>query len=167
MSLPTYTAVPFDRTMTFSRASGSSSVRPLRDRRVLVIVDLHHPAAGVAAFVLQVDGAGLLHRLEGARPEFQAEDVAFPRQQLVVDVEPRHRLQVRADDGIGDERGEARRGIDAVLDVVERCGADLQALLVACVPLRDARVEIPAVVIEPRRRRRSACASSSVSFSSC
>ena len=113
---------------------------------------LHHPAAGVLAVVLQVDRAGLLQHLERARPELQPQDVAFPRQQLVVDVEPRHRLQMRAHDGIGNERGEARRGIDAVFDVVQRRGANLQPLLVALVPLGDARVEIPAVVVESRRR---------------
>ena len=36
----------------------------------------------------------------------------------------------------------------AVLDVVQRGGANLQAFLVFVVPLRDARVQIPAVVIE-------------------
>ena len=109
----------------------------------------------MAAFGLEVDRAGLLHRLEGARPEFQAQDVALPRQQLIVDVETRHRLQVRVDNGVGDERGETGGGIDAVLDVVQGCRTDLQAVLVALVPLRDAGIEIPAVVIEACRCRDS------------
>ncbi len=143
--------------MTFSRASGSSSSPSARLRGDHgVVVDLHHPAAGVLPFGLQEDRAGLLQHVERARPELEAEDVAFPRQQLVVDVEARHRLQVGADHGVGDERGEARGRLDAVLDVVQRRGADRQTFLVAVVPLGDARVEIPAVVVEPRRSRRSA-----------
>ena len=39
----------------------------------------------------------------------------------------------------------------AVLDVVKRGGANLQPLLVFVVPLRDARVQIPAVIVEARR----------------
>ena len=38
-----------------------------------------------------------------------------------------------------------------MLDVVQRGGANLQAFLVFVVPLRDARVQIPAVVVEARR----------------
>ena len=41
--------------------------------------------------------------------------------------------------------------VAAVLDVVQRRGADLQPLLVRLVPLGDARVEVPAVVVEAGR----------------
>ena len=39
-----------------------------------------------------------------------------------------------------------------MLDVVQRCGAHREPLLVTVVPLGDARVEVPAVVVEARRR---------------
>ena len=85
------------------------------------------------------------------RPEVQPEDVAFPRQQVVADVQPAHRLQVAADDAVGDERGEVGRRVAAVLDVVQRRRADLEPRLVVLVPLGDAGVEVPAVVVEARR----------------
>ena len=47
----------------------------------------------------------------------QAEDVAFPRQQVVLDVQPPHRLEVRPDDGVGDECGHLGGRVAAVLDV--------------------------------------------------
>ena len=37
-----------------------------------------------------------------------------------------HRLEVAADDAIGDERGDVGGVVAAVLDVVQRRGADLQ-----------------------------------------
>ena len=60
-------------------------------------------------------------------------------------------FEVAADDAIGDERAIVGRRLGAVLDVVQRGGADLRALLVALVPLGDARVEVPAVIVEARR----------------
>ena len=56
---------------------------------------------------------------------------------------------------VGDERRPARRSVAAVLDVVEGCRRDRQARLVGLVPLGDPRVEVPAVVVEARRRRRA------------
>ena len=52
--------------------------------------------------------------------------------------------------------------VAAVFEIVQRRGADLEPALVAVVPLGDARIEIPAVVVEPRRRRRCAGRPSSV-----
>ena len=85
------------------------------------------------------------------RPEVQTQDVAFPRQQVVADVQPRHRLEVAADDAIGDEVGHLGEVVAAVLDGVERGGSDLQPFLVFLVPLGDPRVEVPAVVVEAGR----------------
>ena len=86
------------------------------------------------------------------RPELEPQDVALPGEQVVADVHARHRLHVAADDVIGDEVGQFRGLVAAMLDVVERRRADLQTVLVPGVPLGDLRVEIPAVVIEPRGR---------------
>ena len=87
------------------------------------------------------------------RPELQTKDVAFPCQQVVIDVHPLHRQQVAADDAFRDEGGERGGRVAAVLDVVKRCGADREPLTVLFVPLGHARIEIPAVVIESRRLR--------------
>ena len=54
------------------------------------------------------------------------------------------------DDTIGDELSDERGVRSSVLDVVERRRADLQSLFVFLVPLRDAGVQIPAVIVEAR-----------------
>ena len=55
-----------------------------------------------------------------------------------------------ADDASGDELRYGGGVGAAVFHVMQGGGANLQPLLVFLVPLRDARVEIPAVVVEPR-----------------
>ncbi len=72
----------------------------------------------------------------------------FPREQVVVDVQPGHRDEVTPDDRVGDHRAHLRARIAAVLDRVQRRLADVQARLVGLVPLGDARVQVPAVVVE-------------------
>jgi hypothetical protein len=89
-----------------------------------ILLNRHHPAAGETPFLLQVDGALRLEHVERLRPELQAQNVAFPRQQVVIDVHPRHRLEMAADDAVGDEGGDVGVVVAAVLDVVERLGAD-------------------------------------------
>ena len=84
------------------------------------------------------------------RPEVEAEDVSLPRQEVVADVHPPHRRQVTADDAVGDEMGERGGLVVAALDLVQRGGADRQPRLVLLVPLGDARVQVPAVVVEAR-----------------
>ena len=117
--------------MTFSRSSASpSSVADSASGLAAVLVDPHDPAALQPPFGLQVDDALLLEDLEGARPELQAQDVAFPGQQVVLDVQPLHRLQVPADDGVGDEGAELGGLVAAVLDVVQRTLAQLEMRLV-------------------------------------
>jgi hypothetical protein len=117
----------------------------------LVLLDAHDPAALQASLGLHEHGAGRLEELERVRPEVQAQDVAFPRQEVVADVQPVHRFQVQPDDAVGDEGGKAGSVVIAVLDLVKRARANGQTGLVVVVPFGDARVEIPAVVVEPRR----------------
>ncbi len=62
-------------------------------------------------------------------------------------------FEMGAHHGVGNKRGEAGGRLEAVLDVVQRRGAHLEPLLVARVPFGDARVQVPAVVIESRGRR--------------
>ena len=81
----------------------------------------------------------------------QAQDVPFPRQKVVSDVHPGHRSKMAADDVIGDEAGHFSGGVAALLDLMECGGPDLQPLLVRLIPLGDASVQVPAVVVEPRR----------------
>ncbi len=81
-------------------------------------------------------------------PEPAAEDVALPGQEVVVDVHAPHRLEVAANDAVGDEGGEGGIIVAAAFDAVQRGGPDLQTLGILLVPLGDARVQIPAVVVE-------------------
>src|SRR5260370_23474322 len=80
----------------------------------------------------------------------QVQDFALARKKIVVDVEAIHRLEMAAEDGGRDKfcnRGSFAGGI---FDAVQRLRADLQVLLVLRVPLRNAGIQIPAVVIETR-----------------
>ena len=115
-----------------------------------VLIDPHDPAAGEPSLGLKKDGALRLQDLEGLRPELQAEDVSFMCEQVVPDVEPRHRLQVGAHDALADERADLRGLVAAPLEIVERGRAKREPALVVVVPRGDTRIEVPAVVIEAR-----------------
>src|SRR3989441_11837061 len=57
---------------------------------------------------------------------------------------------MRADHSIDDD-GAHRSGLtDAMLEIVQGCGAYGQAFAIFFIPLRDTRIEIPAVIIESR-----------------
>ena len=111
--------------MTFLARFGrsSSSAAGASRRRVaggVVLFDPHHPAAGELAFGLQEHRALRLEDLERVRPELQPQDVALVGEQVVADVQPRHRLQMRAHDAIDDERAHRGGVVAAVLEVVQR-----------------------------------------------
>ena len=81
----------------------------------------------------------------------QVQNFALARQEVVLDVEPVHGLEMAAQDGGRDQIGD--RGSLVVALPRSRAAsrsAHLQVLLVLLVPLRGARVEIPAVVVEAR-----------------
>src|SRR5690606_23281482 len=86
-------------------------------------------------------------------PEVQAQDVAFPGEQVIVDVQPGHRAQVTADDPIGDEGRDIGAGVAAVLDVVQHAPPHLETCLVARIPFGDPGIQVPAVVVERRLGR--------------
>ena len=111
--------------MTFLARFGIRVIVVRRRRRA--VFDPHDPAAGQLAFGLQEDGALCLEDLERVRPELQPQDVAFVGQQVVADVQPRHRLQVRAHDAIDDERADRRGLVAAVFEIVQRLRADRRA----------------------------------------
>ena len=77
-----------------------------------------------------------LQYVERLRPELEPQDVAFPGQQVVVDVEPRHRGQMAAHDAVGDEGRDVGVLVAAVLDVVQGRGAHRQPLLVPARTIR-------------------------------
>ena len=81
----------------------------LHPLEVLRPLELHDPAAGVLPLGLELRGARGLQELERLRPELAPEDVALAREEVVGDADPLHRLQVAADDRLGEAGGERRR----------------------------------------------------------
>jgi hypothetical protein len=91
-----------------------------------------------------------LQLLERVGPEPESDDVAFVRQEVVPDVQPRHRGEMRAHDPIDDKRGHRGGVVSASFKIVQRRGTRGRMRLVLLVPFRDARVQIPTVVVESR-----------------
>ncbi len=87
----------------------------------------HDPAAFVLAFVFEVEHAGFLELLEGRFPEFEVQNFALARQEVVLDVEAKHGFKMAAQDGGGDEVGDFGGFVAAVLDHVQRVVAQLLA----------------------------------------
>ena len=102
----------FSRISTLRPSLARLAARRRRRRRFAAFLDAHDPAAGQASFGLQKHGALRLQNLERVRPELQPEDVAFEGEQVVADIQPLHRRQMRADDAIDDERAD-RGGVVA------------------------------------------------------
>ena len=78
----------------------------------------------------------------------QVQDLALARQKVVLDVEPIHGLQMPPQDRSRNQLGNLGQLVAALLDGMQRVRAHLQMFFVLLVPLRDARIQIPAVIIE-------------------
>ena len=74
-------------------------------------------AHDVAAFVLaggfEVEDALFQHELAGCVPEVEGEDLALAGEEVVLDVEALHGLEMTAEDGGGDEVGDLGRVVFA------------------------------------------------------
>ena len=113
--------------------------------------DSHDPASCEAAFRLQKHRALCLQDVERLRPELQAKDVSLVGEQVVADIQTRHRLQMRVHDPIDDECAHVRGVVAAVFELVQRPGSNVEPALVGLVPFGDPRVQVPAVVVKPGR----------------
>src|SRR5579862_1818710 len=78
----------------------------------------------------------------------QVQNFALARQEVVFDVEPVHGFEMTAQNGRRDQFGNGGRLAGAVFYGMQRLRPHLQVLPILRVPLRDSRVEIPAVVIK-------------------
>ena len=82
----------------------------------------------------------------------EGEDFAFAGEEVVLDVEALHGLEMAAEDGGGDEVGDLGGVVVAGFEGVEGVETDLLAggglLGVGGVPLGDAGVEVPAVEVD-------------------
>ena len=80
------------------------------------------------------------------------QNLAFARENVIVDVQPQHRFQMRANDGVGDDVRHFRDRARAGFNGVQRLTAPVQRLFVGRVIGRSSGVEIPAEIIEARPR---------------
>ena len=120
----------------------------------LVRLHRHDPAACVAPLDLEAYRARSLHPLEGVRPE-EVQYLGLARQEVVSYPQARHRVEVAVDDARGDVVGERRRRVAALFERVQGLDAQLQAFFIlfrvgvaVSVEEADARVQVPAVVVE-------------------
>ena len=124
---------------------------------------LHHPAALVFAFGLEVKHALGFHLLKSRVPEVQLQDVALARQKVILDVQPEHGFEVTAQHCRGHQFGDLRGLVAARLQLMQGIETNLPARLFfrfpACtfpvrvnierlIPERDPRIEVPAVVVD-------------------
>ncbi len=112
----------------------------------------HDVAAFVFAGGLEVEDAFFEHESTGCVPEVESEDFAFAGEEVVLDVETLHRLEMAAEDGGGDEVGDLCGVVVADFESVESVEADLfagfEVVWIGGVPLGDAGVEVPAVEVD-------------------
>ena len=138
----------------------------------------HDPTAGVLAHVFQPDCPRIPQDLESSLPETEVEDVRLMRQQVVRDAEPGHGGLVAAHVSVGHCRPEARhcaaveflarhhrsmeelqRSVEfelaeTLFNSVKDLGPVLGKGRVIGVTVGDSRVDLPAEIVEVRRRRR-------------
>ena len=112
---------------------------------------LHHPAARVLARGGKLNRAALFQHFERGVPEFQVQDFAFAREQVVVDAEAVERAQVAEDDRGGHHFRHLRGFAVAFFDFLQRLAAQFEPRFVFREELRHARVEVPAEIVEARR----------------
>ncbi len=109
----------------------------------------HDPAAGVLALVSRRRSRFFcLQLLERVIPEFEMKDVAFPRQQIVCDIDPRHRSQMATDDRHRDDFCHARRIVIAFFDFLQRLPAQSMFRIFRFVKRSDPGINVPAVIVE-------------------
>lgn len=113
-----------------------------------VLLERHHPATGLFAFVDVVNDAELFHLLERLVPEMQVQDLRFTRQQIVANTEPLHRVGDALDVARRDVIGELGGRVVAGFDQVQNLGAFGFEVFVGLIFLPNARVKIPAIVVE-------------------
>ncbi|XWK71073.1 hypothetical protein RBB80_18810 [Tunturiibacter gelidiferens] len=112
----------------------------------------HDVTAFVFAGGLEVEDTFFEHECAGRVPEVEGQDLALAGEEVVLDVEALHGLEVTAKDGGGDEVGYVCGVVLAELEGVEGVEADLLACVdvfgIGGVPLGDSGVEIPAVEVD-------------------
>ncbi len=83
-------------------------------------------------------------------PEVKMQYFTLPRQEVIFDIETIHRLEMTAKNSHRNQISNGRSFTGCIFNGMQSLGANLQILLVLLVPLRDAGVEVPAVVIKAR-----------------
>ena len=83
----------------------------------------------------------------------QMENLTFLRQKVIFNAQPLHGFQMAANNGRGNQLADLSRFIAATLNVMQRLQTKLQVLLILFIPLRNSRIEVPAVIVKRMRRR--------------
>src|SRR5436853_2136075 len=110
----------------------------------------HHPAALVFAFAFISEHARGFQLFERSIPEMEVQDFALTRQKVIFDIEPVPGLKMSPEYRDRDQVRDLRSFISALFNRVQRLDAGLKVLFILLVPLRDAGIQVPAVVIETR-----------------
>src|SRR6266478_3978962 len=111
----------------------------------------HNPASRHFSARGQMNRAGFLQHLKCRIPEFQVQDFALSRQQVVVDVQPRHRAQVTPYNCVRYGLRHFRIFAPAFFNRFQRRSAQFRCTrLVLTEKARSLRVQVPTVGIELR-----------------
>ena len=114
----------------------------------VLVPEIHHPTAIVLAGGREPDRLFLLEKRIGALPEAQLQNGALRRQQVVLDIDACHGLEMTAYDGLGDDCSQGPFGGLVLLDGLQRVLTKMDALAILRIELRHAGVDIPAKVVE-------------------
>src|SRR5882762_3269062 len=117
--------------------------------RLFSLLPRHNPATSHLPASRELYRPRFLQHLERSIPELQVQNLALPRQQLVADIQPRHRPQVASDNRVRHDLRHLRILAFALLDRLQRLPAQLRRPpLVRGKEARRLRIHLPAVIIE-------------------
>ena len=115
----------------------------------------HHPAAVVLAFRLKSKHARFFEFGERRIPEVQVQNLALARQKVILDIEPVHGFKMAMQHGSRNQFGDSSGFACGIFDGVKGVTPCLQICFVLFIPLRDAGIEFPAVIVKARQLSKS------------
>src|SRR5215831_19185202 len=80
----------------------------------------------------------------------QVQNLALARKKVILDVDPIHCLEMSPQNSNRDQISDSSRFTFFVLNGMKGLQSYLQVLLIDFVPLRNTRIQVPAVIVEAR-----------------